>query len=92
MKRQLIRISILQSSKIVTALYALLGVLYSVAGVLMIVLGGEQLFVIGVIYMSMPVLMAIIGFIGFVIFAALYNWLASILGGFEYEVTEVSQY
>ena len=92
MKRQLTRISILQSSKIVTALYAFFGGLYTLVGMLMILLGGQNLVAIAVIYMFGPLWMAIIGFIGFVISAAIYNWLASILGGIEYEVTEVSQY
>ena len=91
MKRQLTRISILQSSKIVTALYAFFGLLYTLVGMLMIALGGQHLLAIAVIYMFGPLWMAIIGFIGFVISAAIYNWLASILGGIEYEVTEVSE-
>jgi len=90
MKRQLTRISILQSSKIITALYAILGLVYSLIGVPMILLGGDELRIIGVIYLIMPVFMAIFGFIGFVIFAALYNLMAGVLGGIEYEVTEVS--
>jgi hypothetical protein len=37
----------------------------------------------------MPIILGIIGFIFFVIFAALYNLLARLLGGFEVEVQNI---
>jgi hypothetical protein len=86
MKKQLIRISILQSSKIMTALYVLMGLIYSVIAIPMIVFGNPQIRIIGVVYLFMPVLMGIIGFVFFVIFAAIYNLLAGWLGGVEIEV------
>ena len=89
MKKQLIRISILQSSKILTALYALMGFLYTLAGIPMLIFGGEKLRVVGIIYLLGPIFAGILGFIFFVIFAAIYNGLAKWLGGFEFEVKEV---
>jgi len=38
----------------------------------MIIFGGEQLQMIGIIYVLMPVIMGIVGVIFFVIFAAIY--------------------
>ncbi len=52
----------------------------------MIVFGNRQLQMIGVMYLLMPILMGIIGFIFFVIFAAIYNLLAGWLGGIEFEI------
>ena len=89
MKKQLIRISILQSSKITTALYALMGCIYALIGIPMIILGGSQFRIMGVIYLLMPILLGILGFIFFVIFAALYNLLAKWLGGFEVEIKSI---
>lgn len=89
MKKQLVRISILQSSKIMTALYILMGFIYTLIGLPMILLGGEKLRTIGIIYLFMPVLMGIIGFVFFVIFAAVYNGLAKWLGGIEVEVKDI---
>jgi len=86
MKKQIIRISILQSSKIMTAFYVLTGFIYTLIGIPMIIFGNNQLRVIGVVYMLMPVIMGIMGFIAFVICAAIYNWLAGLLGGVEVEV------
>lgn len=89
MKKQVIRISILQSSKIVTILYILMGFLYTLAGIPMLVFGGEKLRLIGIIYLLGPVFAGILGFIFFVIFAAIYNALAKWLGGIEFEIRNV---
>jgi hypothetical protein len=89
MKKQMVRISILQSSKIMTALYVLMGFIYTLIGVPMIILGNPQLRIMGVVYLFMPIFMGIFGFIFFVIFAAVYNFLAQQLGGVEVEVKDV---
>jgi len=89
MKKQLIRISILQSSKIMTALYVLMGFIYTLIGIPMIIFGGKQVRIIGIIYLLMPVFMGIIGFVFFALFAALYNLLAKWFGGFEVEVKNI---
>ncbi len=89
MKKQLSRICILQSAKITTALYVLMGFIYTLIGVPMLMFGGEKLKIMAIVYILMPIVMAIFGFIFFVIFAAIYNALAKRLGGFEVEVTNV---
>ena len=89
MKKQLIRISVLQSSKIMTALYVLMGFIYTLMGIPMIIFGDNQLRMVGIVYLLMPVIMGILGFIFFVIFAAIYNLLAKWLGGFEVEIKNI---
>ena len=89
MKKQITRISILQSSKIATALYCLFGLVYTLIGIPMLLFGSKQLQIMGIIYLFMPIAMAILGFVFFVIFAAIYNLLATLLGGFEVEITDV---
>ena len=89
MKKQITRISILQSSKIATILYFILGFLYVLIGIPMIIFGNDQLRIMGIVYCAMPFLMAGIGFIFFVISAALYNLLAKWVGGMEFEVIDV---
>lgn len=86
MKKQVIRISVLQSSKITTALYFLMGFIYTLIGIPMLIFGGRHMLVVGIVYLLMPIIMAIFGFIFFVVFAAVYNLLAKFLGGFEFEV------
>lgn len=90
MKKQIVRISILQSSKITTILYFLLGFLYLLIGVPMVIYGNDQVRLMGMIYCAMPILMAIIGFICFVIVAALYNLIAQRVGGIEFDMIDVS--
>ncbi len=89
MKKQMIRISILQSSKIMTAMYVLMGFIYTLIGLPMIIFGNPGIRVMGIVYLFMPVLMGIFGFIFFVIFAAIYNFLAKHFGGVEVEVKDV---
>ena len=89
MKKQLIRISILQSSKIMTALYVLMGFIYTLIGIPMIIFGNSQIRIMGIVYLFMPVIAGIFGWIFFVLFAAIYNLLAKWLGGFEVEIKNV---
>ena len=89
MKKQITRISVLQSSRIVVALYALMGFLYTLAGILMLAFGGSEMRVMAIAYIAMPLIMAVLGWVFFAIFAALYNLLAKWLGGVEVEVKDV---
>ena len=89
MKKQLSRISVLQSSKIMTALYTLMGFIYTLIGIPMVIFGSNQLRIIGIIYILGPIFAGVFGFIFFVIFAAIYNSLAKWLGGFEVEIKDI---
>jgi hypothetical protein len=89
MKKQLIRISILQSSKIMTALYVLMGFVYTLIGIPMVIFGGKPFHIIGIIYLFGPIFSGLFGFIFFIIFAAIYNALADWLGGIEFEVKNI---
>jgi hypothetical protein len=89
MKKQITRISILQSSKILVALYVLFGFVYTLIGIPLIIFGGKEMMIMGVIYAAMPILMGIFGFIFFAIFAAVYNLLAKWLGGVEVVVSDI---
>jgi hypothetical protein len=91
MKKQVIRISILQSSKIMTALYVLMGFLYTLIGIPMIIFGNSQIRMMGILYLLGPIFAGVFGFVFFVIVAALYNLLASWLGGFEIEVKTIDE-
>ena len=92
MKKQLIRISILQSSKIVVALYFVMGFLYTLIGLPMAIFGTHRAIkIMGIVYIFGPIWMAVIGFIFFVIFSGIYNLLSGWLGGFEFEVKDVGE-
>ena len=89
MKKQIVRISVLQSSKVATLLYTLFGFIYTLIGIPMIIFGSSQLKIIGIFYLFGPVFMGVLGFIFFAIAAAIYNLAASVVGGFEFEVKDV---
>ena len=72
-----------------TALYFLMGFIYTLAGIPMVIFGGKGLHIIGIIYLFGPILFGIIGFIFFIIFGAVYNALAKWLGGVEFEVKNI---
>jgi hypothetical protein len=91
MRKQVINIFILQSSKILTILYALMGFIYTLIGIPMAIFGHGPVRVMGIVYLFGPVFMAIFGFIFFVIFAAIYNILAKSVGGIEVEIKSVGQ-
>ncbi len=67
-----------------------MGFIYTAIGIAILVFGGEKLKVIAIIYILMPIVMGILGFIFFVIFAAIYNLLAKWLGGIEVEVKDIT--
>jgi len=89
MKKQISRISILQSSKIVTALYTCMGLIYTLVGIPMVIFGNDTFRLMGIVYCAMPIIIAIFGFVFFCIFAALYNLLAGWFGGIEIETREI---
>ena len=88
--KKITRISILQSSKVVTVLSALSGFICTLIGIPLFVLGGEELKLLAIICILGPMWYAILGFVFFAIFVAIYNLLAKKLGGFEFEVTDVN--
>ena len=91
MRQQITRVSIVQSSKIMAAFYVLMGCFYAVAGVFMLLFGGAEMRVTGIIFLLMPVFMGIFGFIWLAFFAWVYNVLAKVLGGVEFELTDVGE-
>ena len=67
-----------------------MGFIYTAIGIPMLIFGGEKLKVIAIIYILMPIVTGIFGFIFFVIFAAIYNILAKWFGGIEVEVKDIT--
>lgn len=89
MKKQIASISILQSSKIMTVLYVLMGFIYTLIGIPMLIFGHGPIRIIGLFYLLGPLWLGIVGFVFFVIFAAIYNGLAGVLGGVEVEIKNI---
>ncbi len=90
MKKQIMRISIIQSSKMIVAMYAGFGLIYTFIGILLLLFADDPIWRgFAIFYIFGPIWMGAIGFVFFAVFAALYNFLASQLGGFDIEVKDI---
>ena len=97
MKTQIKRISVLQSSKVAAIFAPVTGIFHAGGGAVMIVIGFVMdmptedqlgLLIPGFILLFMPVFLIFIGFIFTALFSLFYNWIASLVGGFEFELEE----
>lgn len=80
------RIAIIQTSKMAAALYFLFGFLYTFVGLAILAMKGLN-DPTAILFILMPVIMGVFGFLFFALFAAVYNLLASWIGGIEVELT-----
>lgn len=97
MRKRLRRISVLQTSKVAAVLYGILG-LCIVPFLLLLnafAPGETGMFGMGAGLLGaliVPVLYAVMGFIGTALVCALYNVLAGLTGGIEFEVEDAPGY
>jgi ABC-type uncharacterized transport system fused permease/ATPase subunit len=91
MKKQISRISVAQTSKVIAILYVIFSLLYSLFGIPMILFGGSEMKVMGYIYLFMPILAGVFGFIFVALGCWVYNLVAGKLGGVEFEVNDIEE-
>jgi len=91
MKMQITRFSVLQSTKIMTAMYVLFGFIYTLIGIPMIIFGDTGVKIMGIVYLFMPIITGIMGFIFLALFMWLYNVLAVRFGGIEFTTEEIGE-
>ncbi|HKI69408.1 MAG TPA: hypothetical protein VKA67_07465 [Verrucomicrobiae bacterium] len=95
MKKQLTYIAPLRAGIVLGVLYGILSLIFVPIFLIAAVLGSRSgtpapaIFGVGFAIM-MPVIYAVIGFIGGIIAAALYNLIAKWTGGFEFEVRDLA--
>ena len=89
MKKQISRISIAQTSKVIAILYVIFSLLYSLIGIPMIIFGGSDVKMMGYMYLFMPIIMGIFGFIFVALGCWVYNLVAGKFGGVEFEVKDI---
>ncbi|MEE3371168.1 MAG: hypothetical protein VX346_17680 [Planctomycetota bacterium] len=100
MKTQITKVSVLQTSKVMALVAPVFGLFHSGIGLILIIIAtglmangqseGAGLLVPGVILLLMPVLMFFMTFIFTALGALLYNWVASKVGGIEFQTTVVA--
>ncbi len=89
--KQIIKVGILSVAKIYALIYAVIGlVIGAIYGLIFgIVLPAPMNWIAGIGFLlGLPVLFGIMGFVCGLICAALYNWLASKIGGIEIELKD----
>ena len=91
MKKQILNISPLQSSKIMAALWFVISLPFLLfMGVMMLTMPGEARAAFGGMMLFVPVFYAISGFLFTLIGAWVYNILAKRIGGIEYTSVDVA--
>ena len=89
MKTQITRISFYQNAKILAILYIPVGLVYALIGVAFLLMDIEYLKFTGYVFLSMPLWLSVAVVGAHYAVAAVYNYLASKVGGFEFEFTEI---
>ena len=89
MKTQITRISLYQNAKILAILYIPVGLVYALIGAAFLLMDVEYLKLTGYVFLSMPLWLSLAVVGAHYAVAAVYNYLASKVGGFEFEFTEI---
>ena len=89
MKTQITRISFYQNAKILAILYIPVGLVYALIGAAFLLMDEDYLRFTGYVFLSMPLWLSLAVVGTHYAVAAVYNYLASKFGGFEFEFTEV---
>ena len=88
MATQVLRISVHQTSKILAVTYFLLMLLFVPIGIAILVFAPSPQKGMGIFFIFAPVIYAIVGYLAFALFAAVYNLVAPRLGGIEFQLTD----
>ena len=89
MKTQITRISFYQNAKILAILYIPIGLIYALIGAAFLLMDVEYLKLTGYVFLTMPLWLSLAVVGAHYAVAAVYNYLASKVGGFEFEFTEI---
>ena len=89
MRTQITRISYYQNAKILAILYIPIALIYALIGVAFLLTDLEYLKYTGYVFLSMPLWLSLAVVGAHYAVATVYNYLASKVGGFEFDFTEV---
>ena len=88
---QVSRISIYQNAKFLAVIYIPIGLIYSLIGIGFLLSGLEYLRFTGIVFLLGPFWLSGLVLVGHVIMATIYNYIASKMGGVEFELTELPE-
>ena len=89
MKTQITKISFYQNAKILAILYMPIGLIYGLIGAAFLLMVVDFLRDTGYVFLSMPLWLSLAVVGAHYAVAAVYNYVASKVGGFEFEFTEI---
>ena len=88
MKKQIVQVSILQSAKVMAALYFVISIPFALLMMIPAMLSPSPGMSVGMLIL-MPVFYTIFGFLFSLFGAWIYNLVAARIGGFEFQTVEV---
>ena len=89
MRTQITRISYYQNAKILAILYVPIALIYAMIGIVFLLTDLEYLRYTGYVFLSMPLWLSLAVVGAHYAVASVYNFLASKVGGFEFDFTEI---
>ena len=91
MRVQVSRISIYQNAKFLAVIYMPIGIVYFLIGIVFLLRGGDYFRLTGVVFLLAPIWMSGLVVVTHVFMATIYNFIASKIGGVEFELTELPE-
>ena len=91
MKKQIVQVSILQSAKVMAALYFVISIPFALLMMIPAMLSPTPRLGIGMLVM-MPIFYTLFGFLFSLLGAWIYNLVAARIGGFEFQTVEVGSH
>ena len=91
MKTQITRISLYQNAKMLGVIYLPIGIIYAFIGIAFLMMDKEYLKITGYIFLLAPFWLSLMVVMAHYFVATIYNYLASKIGGFEFEFTEIKE-
>ena len=87
MKTQITNVSIFQNAKFMSILIAPIGLIYSLIGIFLLTIEGARF--TAILFILAPIWFSLFYFVIVAIFATIYNFVSSKIGGIEFELTEI---
>ena len=87
MRTQITNVSIFQNAKFLSIFIAPFGLVYSLIGIFLLTIEGMK--IIAILFILAPIWFSLLYFVMVAVFAMIYNFLSSKIGGIEFELTEI---
>ena len=90
MKTQITKVSIYQNAKFLAVFALPIGLIYTVIGIFLLFSAPEYMMTTAIIFIFAPIWFSLMYVVTITVSAMIYNFLASKIGGIEFELTEIN--